>query len=90
VQTIKCSRCGSTDIVLQWQQFANGTRHIRATCANPACRHFLQFVPQEEEAIKRADTTGAWTDEKPKRPPPAERPRQLLLFGGDDAEDAQS
>jgi hypothetical protein len=48
-----CPACGSGDFRFAWQEFANGTRHIRMTCR--ACGRFIKYQPQLPWAVAEAD-----------------------------------
>lgn len=44
--------CGSSDVVLVWQVFANRTRHIREECAG--CGTLLSYAPQTPSNVRNA------------------------------------
>jgi hypothetical protein len=48
-----CPQCGSSGLVLTWQQDREGDRRIRATCG--ACGKFLCWAPQTPEHVQLAD-----------------------------------
>lgn len=51
---IPCKHCGAEELlVLRWQHFGNGSRHIRGEYRK--CGKFLQFVQQTAAAIAEAD-----------------------------------
>lgn len=52
-ERLACQACGWTEARLQWQTFANGTRHIRAECRR--CGRYIRFVPQTQDNVQRAD-----------------------------------
>jgi hypothetical protein len=41
---ITCATCQTHDITVTWQQFANGTRHLRCVCRR--CGRFQCYLPQ--------------------------------------------
>lgn len=49
-----CPRCGSHERQFCWQEFINGTRHIRVTCVH--CHSFIKYAPQTAINIGRADS----------------------------------
>ena len=50
-------KCGGKELRLSWQDFADGSRHIRAECS--ACATFLAYATQTTLAIAEADATPA-------------------------------
>lgn len=55
---LSCGRCGSDDLARQWQEFADGKRHIRVTCL--ACEAFVRYAAQTSENVARADAETPW------------------------------
>lgn len=51
--TARCSRCGGDDLIIQWQTFSNGTRHIRVDCRR--CGAYVRYAPQTAENVALAD-----------------------------------
>ncbi len=41
-----CKRCGGTRLSTSWQNFRDGTRHLRACCSG--CGKFQRFLPQDQ------------------------------------------
>jgi hypothetical protein len=41
---LTCPHCGPTRVVSEWQTFADGSRHLRASCGR--CRQFLRYLKQ--------------------------------------------
>jgi hypothetical protein len=60
-----CKTCGALPLLLAWQYFRNGTRHIRGDC--PACRRFSHYVTQTPAATRGADAR------PPSNQPPADQ-----------------
>jgi len=53
-----CRRCGlETFPRVEWQEFAGGKRHLRASCA--ACGGYIKFLPQTPENVALVVTRGA-------------------------------
>lgn len=53
----QCRYCPCMEMVLRWQQFTNGTRHIRATCSG--CGVFAGYVPQTPAVVAEANENNA-------------------------------
>lgn len=73
--TSACPACGSVNSTISWQQFANGTKHLRRDC-NDCCR-YLGYVKQTPdnlylEALGPAPSSTAPDLFTPKREPPLE------------------
>jgi hypothetical protein len=49
---ITCPACGGAEVKTAWQTFADGSRHVRATCAG--CGKFLRYLPHGYK-VERAD-----------------------------------
>lgn len=50
-----CQHCeGATEWRLTWQTFANGTKHIRASCAK--CGRFGFYVEQTDVNVAETDS----------------------------------
>lgn len=46
---IDCSHgCGLVLPMLSWQEFSNGTVHLRAEC--PSCKRYIKYLPQRVTA----------------------------------------
>lgn len=42
---LKCGYCFTTNVpMLSWQEFSNGTVHLRAEC--PECKRYIKYLPQ--------------------------------------------
>jgi predicted nucleic-acid-binding Zn-ribbon protein len=54
---IVCRRCDTTEVLLCWQRFADGTRHIRVTCRR--CGRFVRYAAQTSENVACADAAAA-------------------------------
>lgn len=71
--TRHCGACGrDAESAVEWQEFADGSRHVRASC--PACGAFIRYLPHADPAAARA---------KPRPKKPAAGPG---LFDGADGE----
>jgi hypothetical protein len=62
MKTLKCKKCDCEGFMLLEQEFANGTKHVRAQCANERCEAFFQYLPQREPS-ETEDTIKALTIE---------------------------
>jgi hypothetical protein len=49
----RCAKCGGDELAVRWQTFANGTRHVRATCLG--CGAFVRWEPQTPVVVAEAD-----------------------------------
>lgn len=50
---MNCSKCGPIKPLLAWETFADGKRHIRATC--PSCRRHIRWAEQTQGTVEEAD-----------------------------------
>lgn len=50
---LTCKNCGAQGILVGWQIFKNGTKHIRSEC--PKCHRFCGFLEQTPRHIEYAN-----------------------------------
>jgi hypothetical protein len=55
----RCFRCHSTQILANWHQWRNGSRHVRGTCAR--CGAWCGTLPQTEANIAEANRNASPT-----------------------------
>lgn len=49
----RCEECGCAEMVYCWHEFANGTRHVRRSCAS--CGKWNGFAPRQPPFTEAAD-----------------------------------
>lgn len=53
-----CKVCGSDKSNYQWQQFKDGNKHIRESCAS--CGEYKNYVPLTKENISKINVEGIY------------------------------
>ena len=51
---MKCKYCNSENLNFTWQEFSNGSTHIRVDCAD--CGKFVKYAPKTLENLAKVGT----------------------------------